>query len=114
MRVKEVEEKIGIKSKNIRFYEKQGLLWPKRNSENGYREYSDKDIERLKEIKLFRKLGISIEDIRLLQLEEIDLKELLDKQIRNFEGEINNLNKVKDLCMNMREENISFREIKSD
>lgn len=114
MRVKEVEEKIGIKSKNIRFYEKQGLLWPKRNSENGYREFSDQDIKRLKEIKLFRKLGISIEDIRLLQLKEIELKDMLEKQILNFEDEINNFNKLKDLCVSMREENISLKEMDSD
>ena len=43
MKVKEVETITGIKSKNIRFYEQQGLLCPARN-DNGYREYTDIDI----------------------------------------------------------------------
>ena len=66
MRIKEVEELTGITSKNIRFYEKEGLISPKR-SENGYRDYSNEDIEILKSIKLYRKLDISLEDIKLMQ-----------------------------------------------
>ena len=38
MKIKQAEELVGITSKNIRFYEEQGLLFPKR-AENGYREY---------------------------------------------------------------------------
>ncbi len=44
MKIKQAEELVGITSKNIRFYEDQGLLQPKR-SDNGYREYSKEDIE---------------------------------------------------------------------
>ncbi|MDD6201101.1 MAG: MerR family transcriptional regulator, partial [Firmicutes bacterium] len=39
MKIKEVEALAGIPKKNIRFYEEQGLLLPKRDSENGYRDY---------------------------------------------------------------------------
>ena len=38
MKISEVEERVGITKKNIRFYEAQGLLRPGRNHENGYRE----------------------------------------------------------------------------
>ena len=38
MKIKQVEELVGITSKNIRFYESQGLLTPER-ADNGYREY---------------------------------------------------------------------------
>lgn len=114
MRIKEVEESIGITRKNIRFYEKEGLLSPKRNCENGYREYSNEDTEKLKEIRLFRKLGISIEDIRLLQSEEILLKDVLEKQIGNFTNEIESLNETKDFCMKMKKQNVSFKEVDTD
>jgi DNA-binding transcriptional MerR regulator len=59
MRIKEVEKITGITSKNIRFYEKRGLLSPESDVENSYRLYSDDDLKRLKKIKLLRKFGIS-------------------------------------------------------
>ena len=38
MRIKEVEDLVGITRKNIRFYEKEGLLTPGRELENSYRD----------------------------------------------------------------------------
>ena len=61
MKIKQVEELVGITRKNIRFYEEQGLLNVAR-AENGYREYHQADVDRLMEIKLFRKMDISIEE----------------------------------------------------
>ena len=54
MRINKVEELVGITKKNIRFYEEQGLLSPARNLENGYRDYSEEDVETLHKIKLLR------------------------------------------------------------
>ena len=63
MKIKFVEELVGITRKNIRFYEEQGLINPRR-AENGYREYEEADVHRLMQVKLLRKLGVPIEDIR--------------------------------------------------
>ena len=49
MKIKQVEELVGITSKNIRFYEDQGLLTPER-ADNGYREYHQSDVVVLKQI----------------------------------------------------------------
>ena len=65
MKIKQVEELVGITKKNIRFYESQGLLDVER-AENGYREYHKEDIARLQEIKLFRKMDLSIEEMKAL------------------------------------------------
>lgn len=62
MGIKEVEKQTGISSQNIRFYERQGLLSPERNPENGYRMYGEEEVEQLKRIKLFRKLDMPVED----------------------------------------------------
>lgn len=43
---------------------KEKLIAPARNESNGYRDYSDRDIEEIKKIAYLRTLGISIEDIR--------------------------------------------------
>lgn len=114
MRIKDVEQFIGIKSKNIRFYEKEGLLSPQRNSENGYREYSEDDIKLLQEIKLFRKLGISIEDIRALLASEIELKEVLKQQTSVYDNEINSLLESKALCQNMIARDVQLNKIDTD
>ncbi|MDE7044288.1 MAG: MerR family transcriptional regulator, partial [Acetatifactor sp.] len=66
MKINEVEQTIGITKKNIRFYEQEGLLNPSRNLSNGYRDYSETDLERLRQIKLLRKLDIPLEEIRRL------------------------------------------------
>lgn len=58
MKINEVEQKVGITKKNIRFYEQEGLLKPDRNAQNGYREYSEEDLLLLQKIKLLRKLSI--------------------------------------------------------
>lgn len=55
----------GMSKSTIRYYEDQKLLMPKRNA-NGYRMYSDEDIQDARLITSLRKAGISLEDIRLL------------------------------------------------
>lgn len=64
MKINEVETLVGITKKNIRFYESEGLLTPRRNSENGYRDYGESDVSALRRIKLMRKLGLPLEEIR--------------------------------------------------
>ena len=64
MRINKVEELVGITKKNIRFYEEQGLLNPRRNPENGYRDYGEEEVQILRRIRVLRKLGLPIEDIR--------------------------------------------------
>ena len=67
MKINEVEAQVGITKKNIRFYEERGLLSPRRNSENGYRDYSEAEVAVLRQIKLMRKLGVPLEEIRRMQ-----------------------------------------------
>ena len=44
LNIKEVEKLTNITKQNIRYYERQGLIFPKRNPENDYREYSEREI----------------------------------------------------------------------
>ena len=45
----EIQEKTGLTRKAIDYYEEKGLIKPVKLG-NGYRDYSDKDLEILKEI----------------------------------------------------------------
>ena len=58
----EIQKETGLTRKAIEYYEDKGLIHPHK-SENGYRDYSSKDLEILKKIAIFRKLGMSISDI---------------------------------------------------
>ena len=77
MRIKEVEDLVGITRKNIRFYEKEGLLTPGRELENSYRDYSEEDVKRLQIIKLLRKLDMPISGISDVLEGRIALSEAL-------------------------------------
>ena len=64
MKINEVEAAVGVTKKNIRFYEEEGLISPRREPGNGYRSYSEADVERLRRIKLLRKLDVPLAEIR--------------------------------------------------
>ncbi|MDO5047773.1 MAG: MerR family transcriptional regulator [Anaerococcus sp.] len=59
----EIQEKTGLTRKAIEYYEEKGLIKPLR-LENGYRNYSNEDLDILNQISLFRKLGLSIAEIK--------------------------------------------------
>ena len=101
--IKEAEQLTGISSQNIRYYEKQGLICPARNEDNSYRKYSDNDIERLKLIRLFRKLGMPIEELRRLLNGEIDLRSAVEMQEKRLESQRNELNNALDFCKKIHE-----------
>lgn len=104
MTIKDAEERTGLSRSNIRFYEKEKLIEPSRNERNGYRDYSENDVENIKKIAYLRTLGISIEDIRSLISEKVTLQETLEKQNEILKSQIMDLNKAKHLCEKMLDE----------
>ncbi|NMS88348.1 MerR family transcriptional regulator [Clostridioides difficile] len=103
MTIKEVEEKTGLARSNIRFYEKGFLIKPTRNENNGYREYSDENVEDIKKIAYLRTLGISIEDIRNIILQKVSLYEVLENQEQVLKAQISDLENAKSICETMLE-----------
>ncbi len=97
MKIKQVEELVGITKKNIRFYEDQGLLNVER-AENGYREYHKEDIARLQEIKLFRKMDISIEEMKSLFEKKKSLQICLEQHLKELEHRKEGLAKMQEMC----------------
>lgn len=87
MKIKEIEKRTGIQSANIRYYEKEGLLHPERNEENNYRDYSEADVQRLEQIKILRLLGISIEEIKELYMDERTLEEVITARLEQLDQE---------------------------
>ena len=100
MKIQQVEELVGITKKNIRFYEAEGLLSPGR-AENGYREYGREDVVRLKQIKLLRKLAVPIEDIRAVLKGESSLEACLDRQLRAYDRQRENLSAMEGMTRSL-------------
>ena len=107
MKIKEIETLTGMSRDNIRFYEKCGLLIPNRN-DNGYREYNEDDVTTLKRIKLLRNLHLSIEDIRDIQTNKIDLVNHLDEHIKLLEVEKIDLDKSMETCRQMILDHVTY------
>jgi len=63
MQVNEICKQTGLTKKAIEYYQLKGLVSPK-ISKNGYREFSDLDLDCLKEIALLRKLDLSTDEIK--------------------------------------------------
>ena len=89
--------------------EPEKLIEPSRNESNGYRDYSENDVENIKKIAYLRTLGISIEDIRSIISGKVTLQETLEKQNEVLKSQITDLNKAKLMCEKMLdEESISY------
>lgn len=103
MRINKVEELVGITKKNIRFYEEKGLINPARNIENGYREYSDDDVEELRKVKLLRQLSIPIEEISKIQNGYLTLEDCMRRHRIFLDREEENLKQKKSICSQIEE-----------
>jgi len=102
MKINEVESLAGITKKNIRFYEEQGLLSPRRNADNGYRDYSQNDIQTLQQIKLLRKLGVPLEEIRQMQTGSHTIGDGMRRHLISLEREQKNLEESIALCQQLQ------------
>ncbi len=102
MKIKEVEECLQVPRATIRFYEKEGLINPKKG-ENGYREYSDQDILILKKIIVLRKLGFSVADIEDVLDRAKPLSEVVTSNIANLENQIEELQGALKVCRKLQE-----------
>ena len=62
MRVSEVAQRAGIAPSAVRWYESVGILPPATRRANGYREYAEEDVARLRLVVSLRRLGLGPED----------------------------------------------------
>lgn len=83
MQINEVIKQVDLSKRAIKYYEEAGLL-DVAKGENGYRNYTEQDVKVLKEIVVYRKLGISIKDIKvLLEGNNTELLEAIYKEKSN-------------------------------
>ena len=107
MTIKEIENLSGMTRANIRFYETEGLLTPSRDS-NGYRNYTEKDLEILKRIRLLRTLHLSLADIRAADSGERRLDEVLAGHLHALKEEEAGLIQCQDVCEQMCRDHVVY------
>ena len=110
MTSKEMEERSGVPRANIRYYEAEGLLHPER-LKNGYRSYSEEDLRTLEKIKLLRRLGVSVEEVRALIQGGETLDAVLDRRLAALGSERASLGRVQAVCGAVRDAGVSFAEL---
>lgn len=86
MQIKEVSKQTGLSIKTIRFYTERNLVAPKKEERNGrtYKDFSQKDLERLHMIAVLRKCLFSIEQIKTM----IDHPELTPDVFSEYREEL--------------------------
>lgn len=107
MTIKELEERTGLARANIRFYESEGLIAPKR-LDNGYRDYSEEDVVTLEKIKLLRELHLDIETIRLVQRGELKLEQALFSHLNRLEGDKAAIDRAVEVCRELERSGVGY------
>ncbi len=107
MKIKEIEELTGMERANIRFYEREGLITPKR-MQNGYRDYSDHEVQMLLRIKLLRSLHVSLDEIKALKDGNKSLADILSYQIAKLEQEKQDASYAQNVCRAIQEDKVTF------
>ena len=114
MKINQVEELTGVTKKNIRFYESEGLIEPKRNPANGYREYSLEDVAQLNRIKLLRKLDVSCEMIRQVRNGTITLEQCMEDQLIRISHRQMDLVHTREICEMMAQDRTAFEHLNAE
>ena len=62
--VKALAELAGVTPRALRWYDRKGLLKPRRTTEAGYRLYGPREVDRLQDILFYKELGLDLEAVR--------------------------------------------------
>lgn len=107
MNIGDASERCGLPIKTIRYYEDIGLIKPTR-AFNGYRDYSERDLHKLRFLQRSRSLGFSIEECRqLLSLyedrarESAEVKAIAAAKLDDIERKIVELAALRDMLRHL-------------
>lgn len=102
MYINEASKKSGTTKKAIEYYCQKGLLDPA-VSDNGYRIFSDEDVEKLKKISLLRSLGVAVANIPELITgnDSTAFQRIIDAQLRDLQRRKEQNDLLKELAASM-------------
>jgi DNA-binding transcriptional MerR regulator len=112
MKINELEDLLGVSKATIRYYEDQGLVIPPR-TDNGYREYSDEEVQLFQKIIVLRKLGLGIPEIRDLIDGKAELHDVLEYNMERLRTRQDEIASAMELCGKIEAEAADFASIDS-
>jgi MerR family transcriptional regulator, copper efflux regulator len=102
MQIGEAAARSGVSSKMIRYYEEIGLVPRSARQSQGYRDYDDQDVHRLRFVARSRDLGFSIKEIaELLRLysdrkrSSADVKRIALRHVAELKAKIKTMRQLK-------------------
>lgn len=110
MRTGEVEKLTEVKEANIKFYEREGLIKPRRN-ENGYRDFSDEDVKIINRIKTLRMLDVPIPEIKKLFDGDVQLEAVLEERLSEMNLQAKVLDNRMESCRRIIKEGMELADI---
>jgi DNA-binding transcriptional MerR regulator len=107
MKIQDVSQRTGVSAKTIRYYEEIGLLPRPARGENHYRQYDERDVERLRLVAGARRLDLSLEEIRevlaLRERREAPCRVLLDRLERKADEIAGRIRELKRMERELRD-----------
>lgn len=97
MLINEIAKMCNLTKKAVEYYTEQKLICP-HILENGYRDFSTRDVEVLKQVALYRRLGLSISEIKIIFDNPEQLKSILYKKTLELEQEKAKQDILQKLC----------------
>lgn len=105
-KIGEVVKKLNINRETIRYYENIGLLTENKRDKNGYRLYSEDEVEKIEFILMVKSYGFSLKEIKVIFDEVYEdilgghiegIKKIVEEKIRELQDKIEALSETKKL-----------------
>lgn len=105
-KIGEVVKKLNINRETIRYYENVGLLTENKRDKNGYRLYSEDEVEKVEFILMVKSYGFSLKEIKVIFDEVYEdilgghvegIKIIVEEKIKELQVKIDALSETKKL-----------------
>ncbi|WP_238906695.1 MerR family transcriptional regulator [Clostridium sp. YIM B02506] len=105
-KIGEVVKKLNINRETIRYYENVGLLTENKRDKNGYRLYSEDEVEKIEFILMVKSYGFSLKEIKVIFDEVYEdilgghvegIKIIVEEKIKELQVKIDALSETKKL-----------------
>jgi MerR family copper efflux transcriptional regulator len=108
MNIGQAAARSALTSKTIRYYEDIGLIIPRRQAGNDYRDYSDADVEQLTFLQRARAVGFGLDECReLLELyrnperQSVHVKQMVLEKLGQLDEQLNTLHAMRETLAHM-------------
>lgn len=108
MKIGEIARRTGMAASAIRFYEERGLLVSVGRGSNGYRDYTEADIDRLERIKVGKSLGFSLDDLSAFFARGSDAS--MADIVRSLDARLVEMDQMMDMLAGQRRDLLALKE----